>query len=314
MLPDYTFLRVDDELKDGIPFVIGIVENQLQVYGEKTIKALGYPIIDLLIPLQETYTILLNQELDAIDKQLNPQFMATKVAGVNESQLTSNRKVIYVNDLNQIREMPQINISQSVLSTEKLDTEMQEVSGISKLAQGLIDKGVNTTATGMTILSRETNLVIEDIIKSLNESFFEPLIKRIILLLWKYDENPLLYGVNRNANPLFKVSINTGVGATNKEVLLQSITTAEQTAIQNLQLSLQMQDMDRAKMYSEVLDKLFEKKLEAINFKTLAKDFKNEINEIEELKVQMEEMQIQQMEQQAQQPQQPIFQQGVENE
>jgi len=95
MLPDYSFVRVKEELKDGLPFVFGIVENQFVVTGEKSVKALGYPVLDLLIPLQEQYTVTTNQQFDAIDKQLNPPFLATKQAGISENTLRSNRKLQY---------------------------------------------------------------------------------------------------------------------------------------------------------------------------------------------------------------------------
>jgi len=274
MLPDYSFVRIDEPLKDGLPFVFGIVENQFTYTGEKTIKALGYPIVDLMIPLQEQYTITINQQFDAIDKQLNPQFLATKQAGLSEKTLRSNKKLLQVTDLNNVRELPQPNVNQSFLTTDRVELDLQEVSGITKLSQGIIDKHQNTTATGMTILTQEANEVVADIIRSLNESFFEPLIKRIVKLIYKYDENPLLYGLNRSQNIDFKVQINTGVGATNKEVQLQAITTAEQTAMQNLQIAMQMGDAETAQMYRDILNKLYIEKLATIGLKNIQHEMK----------------------------------------
>jgi len=278
MLPTYQFIRVKEELKDGLPFVFGIAETQFVCTGEMAVRALGYPIVDLMIPLQEQYTITINQQFDAIDKQLNPQFLATKQAGISENTLRSNKKLLQVTDLNNIRELPQPNINQSLLATDKVELDMQEVSGITKLSQGIIDKHQNTTATGMTILTQEANEVIADIIRSFNESFFEPLIRRMVRLIYKYDDNPMLYGLNRSQNIEFKVKINTGVGATNREVQLQAITTAEQTAMQNLQIAMQMQDLQSAKVYRDVLNKLYLEKLAVIGLKNIQNDMKGELD------------------------------------
>ena len=281
MLPDYTFLRIDEELNAGLPFVIGIAEHQVDRPYEKTIKALGYPLVDLLIPLQEQYTVIVNQQFDAIDKQLNPQFLSTKQSGLSEAVLRSNKKLLQVNDLNQVRELPQPNLNQSFLTTDRIDLDAQEISGVTKLAHGLVDKGVPNTATGMTILTQETNIVIEDIIRSFNETFFEPLVKRIVNLIWMYDKNPLFYGIDRTKKLNFFVNINTGVGATNKDVQLNAITTAEQTALQNLTLALKTGDQQTAMLYRKILDELYIQKLKTINLNVIAKEMEQNLEEIE---------------------------------
>ena len=86
-----------------------------------------------MIPLQEQYTITINQQFDAIDKQLNPQFLATKQSGLSENTLRSNKKLLQVTDLNTIRELPQPNINQSLLTTDLNDSTMSiGVTDISK--------------------------------------------------------------------------------------------------------------------------------------------------------------------------------------
>lgn len=270
LLPDHTFLRTDVELKDGLPFVFGTVDPQfVRIDEQNSVEAYGASIVDAMIPLQDTYTVLRNQQIDAVNEQLNPKFVATKTSGLNQKDVVGNKRVITANDINQIRELPKPNINQSVFATDKLDVEMQEVSGITKFAQGMADKNLNSTATGITILTQESNEVVADIIRSLNESFFEPLIARMVKLIYKYDTNPLLYDVDRSKNILFKVSINAGVGATNKEVMLNSITTAEQTALQIIGLAAKLGDMQKVRKYMDVLDELYAKKVATIGLKSL---------------------------------------------
>ena len=270
LLPDYTFLRTDVPLKDGLPFVFGTVDPQFVRINEmNTVEAYGASIVEPMIPLQDTYTVLRNQQIDAVNEQLNPKFVATKTSGINQKDVVGNKRVITANDISQIRELPKPNIHQSVFATDKLDVEMQEVSGITKFAQGMADKNLNSTATGITILTQESNEVVADIIRSLNESFFEPLIARMVKLIYKYDTNPLLYDVDRSKNILFKVSINAGVGATNKEVMLNNITTAEQTALQIIGVAAKLGDMDKVRKYLDVLDELYAKKVATIGLKSL---------------------------------------------
>ncbi len=277
IIGENTFLRTDEPLKDGLPFVFGIIDPQFTTIAEKNIvEAYGSSLVEPMIPLQDEYTVLRNQQIDATNEQLNVKFMATKMAGLNYKDILSNKKVITANDLNQVRELPQPNINQSIFNADRLDTEMQEVSGVTKFNQGMHDKSLNQTATGMSILTQEGNEVIADIIRSLNESFFEPLIARMVKLIYKYDENPLLYGVDRKKSIRFKVFIDAGAGATNKEVKLNNITTAEQTALQIVNVSAQLGDIEKAKKYLEVLDELYAQKLATIGLRNVAKTLKED--------------------------------------
>lgn len=277
LLPDYTFLRTDVPLKDGLPFVFGTVDPQFVRINETgTVEAYGASIVEPMIPLQDTYTVLRNQQIDAVNEQLNPRFLVTKTSGLNQKDVAGNKRVIVANNIDNVRELPKPNINQSLFATDKLDVEMQEVSGITKFAQGMADKHLNSTATGISILTQESNEVIADIIRSLNESFFEPLIARMVKLIYKYDTNPLLYDVDRSKNILFKVAINAGVGATNKEVMLNNITTAEQTALQVIGVAAKLGDMDKVRKYLDVLDELYTKKVATIGLKSLIPMLKEE--------------------------------------
>jgi len=281
VLPDGTFIRTDEVLKDGLPFIIGNIDPQFVGINENnSVEAYGASFIESMIPLQEEYTITRNQQIDAIDKTFNPQYMATKTSGLNESDLASGRKKVLVSNLGEVEQVPIPRVDPSIFHTDRLDSELQEVSGVTKASQGIVDNGSKyQTATGMSILSEEGNVVVGDIIRALNESFFEPAIRRMVRLIYKYDETPLLYDVDRKKNIKFFVSINAGVGAVNKEVLLNNITQAEGSAIQNGGFALQLQDMEGAKMYSDVLKELYVEKLKALGLKNIIPKFKGELDE-----------------------------------
>jgi hypothetical protein len=284
VLPDQTFIRTDEVLKDGLPFIIGNIDPQfVSVDENNSVEAYGASFIEGMIPLQEEYTITRNQQIDAIDKTFNPQYLATKTSGLNESDLASGRKKVLISYISEVQQVPIPRVDPSIFHTDRLDSELQEISGVTKASQGMVDSSSKyQTATGMSILSEEGNVVIGDIIRALNESFFEPAIRRMVRLIYKYDETPLLYDVDRKKNIKFFVSINAGVGAVNGEILLNNITQAEGSAMQNAKTHLEMQDIDGAKRYLEVLDKLFEEKLKALRLKNLIPTLKGDTHEQQE--------------------------------
>ena len=79
VLPDQTFIRTDEPLKDGSPFIIGNVDPQFVGINERNaVEAYGASFIEPMIPLQEENTITRNQQIDAIDKTFNPQYLGDK--------------------------------------------------------------------------------------------------------------------------------------------------------------------------------------------------------------------------------------------
>lgn len=278
ILPGEEFIRVDEALHDGLPFVIGNIEPQFTSIDEgNTVEAYGGSFIEPMIPLQEERTIIRNQQIDAVDKSFNPQYLSTKTSGLNENDLTSGRKKVTVSNLGEVQQILIPKLDPSIFHINTLDTEMQEVSGVTKASQGLVDNASKyQTATGMSILSEEGNEVIGDIIRALNESFFEPAIRLMVKLIYQYDTTPLLYDVDRDKELKFFVSINAGIGAVSRAVLLNNITEAEGSCIQNLKLSIEMQDMEQAKKYQAVLNGLYEEKLKALGLKSLLPKFKGD--------------------------------------
>ncbi len=282
VLPDQSFIRTDEPLKDGLPFIQGFVDAQFTTQNDfNTVEAYGEPFIEPLGKLQWEWTVARNQQIDAIDKIFNPQYLATKTSGLKEADLESNKKKVLVSDLNQVKEIPLPNIQPSIFNTDKLETEMQEISGITRYSQGLNDKNLNQTATGMSILTEESNAVISDIIRALNESLFEPAIKRMVRLIAKYDESPPLYGIDREALPKLHVSINAGVGAVNNELMLNNINAAIGSVSQAINIFASLQDIERAGAYARTMDELMLQQLKHLKIKTAVAVLKEELDERE---------------------------------
>jgi len=300
ILNDDVVLRADKYLKDGLPFIIGTLDPQFVMINEPVnpVRAYGGAFIAPLMSLQNENTIKRNQQIDATDIQLNQRFITTKESGVREDDLISNRKKIVVDNIANIRELPIPRLNDSIFDVQQLSREAEEISGISKLSEGMGGMG-NKTATEIEALQMQGSNVIDDISRAFNENFFRPLIQRIVLLIYKYKVSENFIDINRKRPLKQKIIINVGIGSINKMMQIDSIDKATVTVTQSLQLFMQMQDMARVKKYITMLDSLNIEKLKLLGQDSI-------IESAEEAEEQEEMMQQQQ--QAMMQPQQEVMQ------
>jgi len=283
ILNDDTVLRADKYLKDGLPFIVGTLDPQFVMLNEpiNPVRAYGDAFIAPLISLQNENTIKRNQQIDATDIQLNQRFITTKESGVREDDLISNRKKIVVDNINNIKELPIPRLNDSIFDVQQLSAEAEEISGITKLSEGL--SGVrNKTATEVEAMQMQGSNVIDDISRAFNENFFRPLIHRIVLLIYKYKVSENFMDIDRKRPLRQKIIINVGIGSINKMMQIDSIDKSTATVMQSLQLFMQMQDMQRVQKYIQMLDDLNIEKL-----KLLGQD--SVIEKAEEMEEQMQQ-------------------------
>ncbi len=300
ILTDDTVLRADKYLKDGLPFIVGNLDPQFVMINEPLIpvRAYGDAFIAPLISLQNENTIKRNQQIDATDIQLNQRFITTKESGVREDDLISNRKKIVVDNINNIKELPIPRLNDSIFDVNQLSKEAEEISGISKLSEGM-SSGRGKTATEVEALQMQGSNVIDDISRAFNENFFRPLVQRIALLHYKYKVSANFIDINRKKPLKQKIIINVGIGSINKMLEVDNIDKSIATITQSLQLAMQIQDMKRVQKYMQMLDDMNMQKL-----KLLGQDSIIEKGEEAE-----EEAEAQQMQQQAQMmPEQGVIQ------
>jgi len=265
ILNDDTVLRADKLLKDGLPFIVGTLDPQFVMINEpiNPVRAYGDAFIAPLISLQNENTIKRNQQIDATDIQLNQRFITTKESGVREDDLISNRKKIVVDNINNIRELPIPRLNDSIFDVSQLSREAEEISGISKLSEG-IASGRGKTATEVEALQMQGSNVIDDISRAFNENFFRPLIQRIVLLIYKYKVSSNFMGIDRKRALRQKIIINVGIGSINKMMQIDSIDKSTATVLQSLQLYMQLQDTTRVQKYIQMLDDLNMEKLKLL--------------------------------------------------
>lgn len=296
------FLRTDEKLNDGCPFIFGIIYPQFIGLEEaQAVRAYGDSYIAPMIPVQSQYIKMRNQQMDAISQQLNPRFLTTRSTGLRDDDLYGNQTKIVVNNLEQIRELPVPNINQSIFDTNKLDEEIQEIGGMPKFAQGISTGNEPNSATGQTLLSDNANVTTDDIITSLSESWLQPLLLRMLKLIYKYETHTDFVGFDRSKKIIMSVSINAGVGYISRETKINNIENSVLSLTNVAKLCLESGDMERYYIYFEMIDDLAKQKAQLLGSKNIEKKVEAGKLKYEEFK---QEQQMQQQMQMQQIPQQ----------
>jgi len=291
ILNDDTILRLDVPLKDGLPFIVGTIDPQFVTLNEPVppVRAYGSSFIAPLLPIQVENTIKRNQQIDATDVQLNQRFIVTKTSGLREDDLLSNRKKITVDDINGIRELPIPRLNDSIFDTQQLAHEAEEISGVTKFTQGLDSGGKEKTAREVMALQSQGSSVTDDINRAFNEAFYRPLVRRIVTLIYKYKTSPRFVGIDRKRPLKQKITINVGVGSTNKIIALENNDNAIATTNTAIQTFMGLQDMRRVQRYAIMLDTLIEEKLKLLGQNSVL----DRVEAEEEKQAQMQAMQPQ---------------------
>lgn len=235
-------IRNPTPLKDGLPIFAGYLIPQLfkpddynvvRVYGDSPIAS--------IVPLQHEMNARRNQQIDAISLQLAPRVVVGVGTGINPFDLKKGAgAVIKANNPAGLNFLPPPNLQQSVFDVSRLDTEIQEAIGVTAYNSGIDQSQMNATATGISILSQEANTRIQAYIRAFNETFVEPVFRHLCKLILKYGDDSFFKGVNRNVEFDFTVSVNTGIGATNKQIQLNGLQQA-------YSMFMQLQDTENAR-------------------------------------------------------------------
>ena len=272
-----TFLRVDEKLESGHPFCFGIAYPQFICIDEQeAVESYGGSYIEPMMPIQSQLIKTRNQQMDAVYQQLNPRFLSTRDSGLRDDDLLDNSIKVKVSNLQGIQQLPTPSINQSIFDTNKLDEELQEVGGLPKINQGIIGANDPRSATGMNLISESGNSVINGIITSYNESFFEPFVKRVITLIYKYKESEKFVGIERDKDFMLQVTINAGVGVMSRDIKLNNIGAAKQSLLTMIKMFLDNGIINKAEQYIEALERLTKDELKAMGQKNIDDLFSDE--------------------------------------
>ncbi|WP_345985275.1 hypothetical protein WCX49_11775 [Sulfurimonas sp. HSL-1656] len=251
-------LRKGVVLKDGNPFIVGFLVPQIeQPIDENIVRVYGDPAIAPIVALQNELNIRRNQQIDAVKKQLDPQFLLPSNAKVNPLDIEKGARFIRTTATGNapIIPVPAPNISSSSYDVENIDRDMSENFGVSAQQNG-IGTDTKQTATESSILSNEGNARMQAYMRSFNETFFKLIFKRTARLVWKYGDPRFFPGVSRTEQFEFVARINTGLGATNKEVQLAGIERSAGMVSRLFEMAMATQNVEEAGRAYNAMKKL----------------------------------------------------------
>ena len=290
-IDDY-FIRSDYELKNGLPFIFAGIYPQFIGLDEKdAVASYGASYIEPLIEIQEQISITRNQQMDAIFQQLNPRFLVNKTSGIRDDDLANQslRKVVVTN-LEQIKELSAPRINESIFEVGKLDDELSEISGLSKLNQGMSSQTDPKSATGMSILAQSGNELIDDVVRSFNESFFEPFVRKIVKLIYANQHSNKFVGFDRSKKIGVKVIINAGVGSTTIENKLNNFSSAKQSLLTAIDIAAKSGFNAKVKEYFGAFDKSLISELSLMGQKNIKESINEGINDEQERELKQREL------------------------
>lgn len=239
-------LRDKQKLKDGQPFVWGYMLPQIRDIEESNFVAVyGEAPLASMLPLQEELNSTRNQMIDAMKQHLAPKLIMPKSSGISRLDLETPSKPIFTSAPAGITIVPPANIQSAQANIMQIDMEASEVSGVSPQNNGVAPQR-KETATQASIMANEGSVRIQGYVRTYNETFFEPIFEKIAMLVWKYGDATFFTGIDRKEVPSFKVSLNTGIGALNKEIQKQGLSEAYQMLTGQMQAHMALQDMEGA--------------------------------------------------------------------
>lgn len=253
---DSTILRDKVKLKDGQPFVFGYMLPQIKDLYEYTYVAIyGEAPLASMLPLQEEFNTTRNAMIDGMKQHLAPKVIMPKTAGISRLDLETPSKPIFTASPTGVSIVPPPNLQSAQMNIQMIDNEASEVSGVSPQQNGISPQR-KETATQSSIMANEGSVRLQGYVRTFNETFFEPIFERLAMLVWKYGDESFFYGIDREHVPSFKVSLNTGIGALNKEVQKQGLIQAHQMVSGQMQAYMAVQDINGAKRMLNASEKL----------------------------------------------------------
>lgn len=281
-IADNALLRDKVELKDGCPFILGYMVPQVRDFNEQNfICAYGEPPLASILPLQEEMNFARNSLIDAMNAHLKPKIVAPLSANISRTDLETIGKPIFTQNPAQITFVPPPNIGSAQINISLIDNEMSEASGVSPQQNGATTPR-KETATMASIMANEGSVRVQGYVRAYNETFIEPLFERLAMLVWKYGASELFAGYSRDEVPSFKVALNTGIGALNKEVQKDGLMQASAALNAQFGLCMQIQDIQGAARIVQANEKIIRQILPLYGIKNvdefLGDEGKEELN------------------------------------
>ena len=154
--------------------------------------------------------------------------------------------------------MPKPDIHFANLNIQAIDNDMSETSGISPQQNGATSVRAET-ATMSSIMANEGSVRLNGYIRTYNETFIEPLFYQFAKLIYKYGDPMFFVGVDRSEVMSFKLNLECGIGALNKEVQKRNLIESSSLLGNHFQMCLAVQDTQGAELIKNAHEELIAK-------------------------------------------------------
>jgi hypothetical protein len=220
------------------PYVMGTINLE-------THKVFASSLPELSKQLQEEANEIANQRLDNVKMVLNKRYIVARNKQVDIGSLVRNVPggITMADDVEKdIREVSFPDVTQSSYAEQdRINGDMDELMGNFSAGSIATNRQLAETAKGMSLLSQNTNIMVEYQLRTFVETFVEPVLKQLIKLEQHYetDQDVLAiaganaqarqkYGVDKITDDMLDhqmtLKVNVGMGATSPDQKIQKLT------------------------------------------------------------------------------------------
>lgn len=236
------------------PFVIGCCVIEAN-------KAVPDSLVHIGSHLQRETNETVNQRRDNVSLVLNKRYIVQRGMDVDVASLTRNVAggVTLVSDMNSVNPIEFNDVTaSSYAEQDRLNVDYDELTGNFSSSSVMTNRKLNETVGGMNLLSGGANQLTEYLLRTLVETWVEPVLRQLVKLEQKYETDLTVlglagqkaqlqqkYGINQITDELLNqeltVRVNVGMGATDPQTKLQKFMMAMDTYAKIMQ---SMPDVD----------------------------------------------------------------------
>ena len=200
------------------PYVIGCAVIEAHRIFANGLTELGKPV-------QQEINEIANQRMDNVKLVLNKRWIARRGAQVDVRSLVRNvpGSVTLANDpVNDVRAHDFSDVTgSSFQEQDRLNLDFDELVGAFSASTIQSNRTINETVGGMAMLRGSVNGLVEYVIRTISETWVEPVMKQLVKLEQAYESDKVILAIAGERAKLYQ---KFGVDAVTDELLNQELT------------------------------------------------------------------------------------------
>jgi hypothetical protein len=208
----------------------------------ETHKTLPSSVPKLISPLVRESNEIVNQRLDNVKLVLNKRWIVKRGQQVDTQSLNRNVPggVTLANDVDKdVREVNWQDVTSSAYQEQNLvNNDIDELAGNFSTSSVQSNRKLNETVRGMGMLNQSANQMTEYLIRTITETWVEPVLRQLVKLEQYYETDEVVmnlaadkaqlfqkFGINKVTDELLNqeltINVNVGMGATDPNSKMQ---------------------------------------------------------------------------------------------